>query len=124
MKTPLQEKDCSSMAAMVAPEDLRRGDFIAVLSEIIELPSYFWTETMPAGRSELVRIRRLPTEDRAPLKVKAICLPFVFVKLPSGQFQTIDVRLASLARLEKGYARAVWKSLKPPPPSPPLSVTC
>jgi hypothetical protein len=99
---------------MVAPEDLRRGDFIAVLSEIMELPSFLWTETIPGGRSELVRVRRLPTEDRAPLKVKAICLPFIFVKLPSGQFQTIDVRLTSLVRLKKGYAKTVWKTLGTP----------
>ena len=114
MNIRMQENDGTSIAAMVAPEDLRRGDFIAVLSEVIELPSFLWTETIPSARSELVRVRRLPTEDRSPLKVKAICLPFIFVRLPSGQFQTIDVRLASLVRLEKRYAKAVWKSLKTP----------
>jgi hypothetical protein len=105
---------------MVAPEDLRRGDFIAVLSEIVELPSFLWTETLPSARDKLVRLRRLPTEDRAPLKVKAICLPFIFVKLPSSQFQTIDVRLASLVRLEKDYAKTVWKLLRPQPTKPKL----
>jgi hypothetical protein len=114
MNTRMQNRDGTSIAAMVAPEDLRRGDFVAVLSEIVELPSFLWTETIPSGRSELVRVRRLPTEDRAPLKVRAICLPFVFVKLPSGQFQTIDVRLASLVRLEKAYAETVWKTLRTP----------
>jgi hypothetical protein len=118
MKIRLQDKEGSSIAAMVAPEDLRRGDFVAVLSEIVELPSFLWTETIPSGRSELVRVRRLPTEDRAPLKVKAICLPFIFVKLPSGQFQTIDVRLANLVRLEKRYAKAVWKTLRTTPSKP------
>ncbi len=113
MAIPLEDRETSSIAAMVAPEDLRRGDFVAVLSEIVELPSFLWSETLPGGRGELVRLRRLPTEDRAPLKVKAICLPFIFVKLPTGQFQTIDVRLASLVRLEKGYAKTVWKTLRP-----------
>ena len=111
MNSPMQDREESSVAAMIAPEDLRRGDFIAVLSEIIELPSFLWNETIPSGRSELVRVRRLPTEDRAPLKIKAICLPFIFVKLPSGKFETIDVRLASLVRLEKSYAKAVWKGI-------------
>ena len=121
MKIPVQDRRGSSIAATVAPEDLRRGDFIAVLSEIIELPSFLWTETLSSGQSELVRIRHLPTEDRAPLKIKAICLPFVFVKQPSGQFQTLDVRLASLVRLEKGYAKAVWKTLRPQQPTATLS---
>lgn len=118
MKTHLLNHECSSVAAMVAPEDLRRGDFVAVLSEIVELPSFLWTETLTSGRDELVRVRRLPTEDRAPLQVKAICLPFVFVKLPAGQFQTIDVRLARLVKLEKCYARTVWKILKLRPTKP------
>lgn len=112
MTPQLQEKHASLLAARVAPEDLRRGDFVAVLSEIIELPSFLWSETLPRGQDELVRLRRLPTDDRAPLKVEAICLPFIFVKLPCGTHETIDVRLASLARLEKDYARTVWKALR------------
>lgn len=116
MKTTLEAQHGSSLAATVAPEDLRRGQFVAVLSEIIELPSFLWTETF-CGHSELVRIRYLPTENRVPLKVKAICLPYVFVKLPCGQHKTIDVRLASLVRLDKSYAKAVWKTFRPQQPS-------
>ncbi len=115
MKIRLLDGECSSIAASIAPEDLRRGDFVAVLSEVVELPSFLWTDTLSSCRDELVRVRRLPTEGRAPLKVKAICLPFVFVKSPSGQFRTIDVRLARLVRLEKSYAKTVWKILKLPP---------
>jgi hypothetical protein len=114
MNFRLQDTEVSCTAARVAPEDLRRGDFIAVLSEIVEVPSFLWSDTLAANRGELVRLRRLPTEDRVPLKVKAICLPFVFVRSPSGQFQTVDVRLASLARLERAYAKTVWKSSKSP----------
>ncbi|MGD9646313.1 MAG: hypothetical protein AB7U73_11430 [Pirellulales bacterium] len=116
MKIRLPETDCSSVAASVAPEDLRRGDFVAILSEIIELPSFFWDETLPGDRDELVRVQRLPTDNRVPLKVKAICLPFVFVKSPSGRYQTIDVRLARLVRLKKRYAKTVWKSSTTPRP--------
>src|SRR4051812_12943336 len=114
MNFPLKDNQASSTAARVAPEDLRRGDFVAVLSEILEVPPFCWNDTLPSGQGELVRLRRLPTKDRVPLKVKAICLPFVFVKLPRGQFQTIDVRLASLVRLDKAYAKTVWKSLRSP----------
>jgi hypothetical protein len=122
MKFQLQDREGNLLAARVAPEDLRCGDFVAVLSEIVELPSFLWTETLPSAQDELVRLRRLPTEGRVPLKVKAICLPFIFVKLPRGEFQTIDVRLASLVRLETSYARTVWKSLRKPSTKP--SSTC
>jgi hypothetical protein len=112
MTIPLQDNETSSLAALVAPEDLCRGDFVAILSEIVELPSFLWSDSFTSGPEELVRVRRLPTEDRTPLKVKAVCLPFVFVKLPSGRFETIDIRLASLVRLEKAYAKRVWKAHK------------
>jgi len=114
MVVQLQDREASSIAATVAPEDLRCGDFVAILSELIELPSFFWDNTVPSERGELVRLRRLPTDERAPLQVKAICLPFVFVQWPSGRCQTLDVRLETLARLERGYAKQVWKSLRKP----------
>lgn len=113
MKTQSRDNDSSTLATRVAPEDLRRGDFVGILSETVELPSFFWCDTLPCARSELVRISYLPTEGRVPLKVESICLPFVFVKLPGGQYQTLDVRLTSLARLEKEYAKTVWKALRP-----------
>ena len=116
MNLRLPENECSSIAVSIAPEDLRRGDFVAVLSEIIELPSFLWRETLSGCRDELVRLRRLPTENRAPLKVKAICLPFVFVKSPNSEYHTIDVRLTRLmaaATEKKLRAKTVWKAMKP-----------
>jgi hypothetical protein len=52
---------------------------------------------------------RRKTECR--FKVKAICLPYIFVQAPCGRFQTLDVRLATLARLDRDYAKTVWKRL-------------
>jgi hypothetical protein len=102
----------TSTAASVAPEDLRRGNFVAVLNEVVEFPSFFWCDSVPTDRGELVRARYLPAGGGMPLKVKAICLPFVFVKPPSGPSQTIDVRKVQLVRLEKCYAKTVWKKLR------------
>ncbi|HZZ74163.1 MAG TPA: hypothetical protein VFE24_18145 [Pirellulales bacterium] len=115
MTIRLPQPERSLIAATVAPEDLRRGDYVAIASEIIEVPSFLWTDNLPGVRDDLVRLRRLPTDDRAPRKVKEICLPFIFVKLPSGEHQTIDIRLASLVRLQKSYAKNVWKILRPRP---------
>jgi hypothetical protein len=112
MKVKEEDRPDCTVAAVTAPEDLRRGDFVAVLSEILELPSFLWCDVSARERGELVRIRWLPTHDRRPLKIKQICLPFVFVKTPSGTFQTIDIRLTHLARLDRSYAKAVRKALK------------
>jgi len=64
MTPQLQEKDASLLAARVAPEDLCRGDFVAVLSEIIELPSFLWSETLPRGQDELARISHHATVEK------------------------------------------------------------
>lgn len=113
MKTHVKDRGTSTTAASVAPEDVRRGDYVAVLCEMIEVPSFLWNDCLHGERGTLVRLSHLPTENRVPLKVKAICLPYVFVKSPNGQFQTLDVRLAKLVRLERRYAKKVWKALAP-----------
>jgi hypothetical protein len=97
----------------LAAEDLKCGDFVAVLQEIVECPSFLWScdpQLLPPG--ELVRLICRGSEGGTPLKVKAICLPFVFVKRPCGSHATLDVRQHRLVRLSDNYARAVWKATK------------
>jgi hypothetical protein len=112
MKTGLSNTETASLAVSVAPEDLNCGDFVAVLNELHELPSYLWFDSAPAERSQLVRLWHIPAASGLPLKVKAICLPFVFVKSPTGQFESIDVRRVQLVRLHESYAKTVWKEVR------------
>src|SRR6185312_5453292 len=71
MKTKEQDHQGSTVAAVAAPEDLRRGDFVAVLSEVVELPSFLWCDVSASERGELVRIRTdfrgEISDDRHPL---------------------------------------------------------
>jgi hypothetical protein len=69
----------TTLAAIVAGEDIARGDFVAVISEIIELPSFLWDAcqfALPAD--QLIRLRRLPEDAGEPHKVigrlPAVCL--------------------------------------------------
>jgi hypothetical protein len=101
-----------STAASVAPEDLECGDSIAVLHEVVEFPSFLWCDSVPRERGELVRVLHLPTGGGMPVKVIAICLPFVFVKSPFGHCQTLDVRQVRLVRLKKHYAKSVWRNIR------------
>jgi hypothetical protein len=112
MKAGLSNIETASLAASVAPEDLSCGEFVAVLNELFEFPSYLWFDSVPGERSQLVRLWHIPAVSGLPLKVKAICLPFVFVKSPIGQCETIDVRRAQLVRLNEGYAKRVWKEVR------------
>ena len=110
MTTNASTTDKTSLAASVAPEDLKCGDFVAVLNEILECPSFFWCDPVPSAPDQLVRLRTWASDGGVPLKIKAICLPFVFLKSPDGFSQTVDVRRVELVRLDKRYAKTVRKA--------------
>jgi len=110
METKTETRYQTKVAARVAGEDIKPGDYIAVLNEIVELPSFLWccsSGTLPAD--EPVRTRYMPEDAGQPFKVFAVCLPFVYTKRPEGGTSTFDVRQHELVRLDPGTGRAVWK---------------
>jgi hypothetical protein len=112
MKTETTTKTEGHVSRSLAAEDLEQGDYVGILSEIVEWPSFFWhcdAQLLPPG--ELVRLQCRASEGGTPLKVKAICLPFVFVKSPGGQHRILDVRRHRLVRLTREYAELVWKAM-------------
>ena len=113
MKTYTSANSETRVGRSVAPEDLRCGDFVSILSEIAEYPSFLWNEdSQLLAPNEPVRIQWRPDDGGMPLKVKAICLPFVFAKAPTGHQRLLDVRQCRLVRLSTDYARSVWKAFK------------
>lgn len=111
MKTSTVSKSCTSVAARIAGEDIQRGDFVTVLNEIIELPSFLWCCSSPAvSIDEPVRTRTIPHDAGQPLKVVAVCLPFVYTRAANGKLLTLDTRRQQLVRLERKTVRSVWTS--------------
>ena len=104
----------SQLSRSLAAEDLRCGDFVAILHEIVEWPSFFWCGADPQllPPEEPVRLLTRSSQAGMPLKVKAISLPFVFVKRPCGGHLTLDVRQHRLVRLSDDYAREVWRAME------------
>lgn len=103
------------MAARIAGEDIARGDFVAVISEIIEFPSFFWNcSPVALAPEEPVRVRYLSEDAGQPYKVIGVCLPFVYVKSHMGAVIIIDTRRRQLVRLNRDCARSVWKEMKSP----------
>ena len=101
------------LVASIAPEDLRCGDFVAILSVIHEYPSFLWCcDSGMVPREEPVRMSYIWADGGVPLKIKAVCLPFVFVKDPAGNYRNLDTRLCRLVRLSPGYAKKVRKTLR------------
>jgi hypothetical protein len=99
--------DTLELSRIVAPEDLRIGDCIAILSAAEEIVSY----GCDCSQAMLpVRIVWM-CGSGDPLRVEAICLPFVLVVSPSGEHSTLDIRRSRLVRLSARYASAAFKRL-------------
>jgi hypothetical protein len=101
------------LAKTLAGEDLRQGDVVAILDVIQEYPSFLWCDdphVLPPHEPVYVRCRGQHTGK--PLKVKAICLPYILVKTPKGRHKTLDLRQCRLVRLGDGYARTAWKRFR------------
>jgi hypothetical protein len=112
MKTKSLPQLEPSAAATVAGEDIACGEYVSVLNERVDLPSYLW-DCCGASLSphELVSLRFIPENAGQPLKVIAICLPFVYAQAPTGQVATIDTRRMPLVRLNRNCAKVVVKPL-------------
>jgi hypothetical protein len=113
MKTVTEKITETTVAMRIAGEDIACGDYVSVLTKIVELPSYLWDcseNVLPP--EEPVRIRINADDAGQPYKVIGICLPFVYVKKHCGAVLTLDTRQKQLVRLDKACARTVWKELK------------
>jgi hypothetical protein len=113
MPTSGKIRPAMTLAAQAAPEDLRPGMMVAVLNEVREFPSFLWCmDSAALPPDQPVRIRWRSGQHGTPLRVMAVCLPFVCVKNPYGEYVTIDIRQTECVRLHRDYARLVWKKLR------------
>ena len=111
MKTSTESDVSTTVAATVAGEDIHCGDYVTCSSATCEVPSYMWDQAMlPAA--ELVRLKIIPSDAGVPLKVFAVCLPFVYAKDTCGDVQTLDLRRQQIVRLNLDCAKEVWHELK------------
>lgn len=117
MKTNLTSPCESTLAELVAGEDLRCGDYVATFTQMSELPSYLWDcGDFSLSPQELVRLKYTPCDAGLPLKVVAVCLPFVYAIRPDRSLMTLDLRRTQVVRLDTVCARKAWKALKGPRP--------
>ncbi len=103
----------SELAKTLAPEDIRRRDIVAILDVVHEYPSFLWcNDAQVLPPQEPVHVRWRSRSAGKPLKVKAICLPYILVKTPKGRQKTLDVRQCRLVRLSDCYAKKAWKQFR------------
>ena len=108
------EYDCAtSVAARVAGEDIKQDDYITVLNDVVEFPSFLWAASdsrLPP--EEPVRVTFQPGHAGYPYRVITVCLPFVYAKRPKGGMEIFDTRTEQLVRLAPHSGRAVWLRLR------------
>jgi len=106
-------REATSLAKALAPEEIRRGDFVTPLYVVSEWPSWYWDDDDALHpRDELVRIRSTPCDEATPLEVIGVCLPFVLVETPQRDGKTLDVRRVRLARLDRTFAKRTRRALR------------
>jgi hypothetical protein len=99
-----------SLARPLAPEDIRRGTYVAVLMAVVEFFPYWQDE--PWQPAKVRRIDLLPGEGGGtPLRVKEVCLPYILVEHPGGTHRTLDVRRFRLGQLSERYGERAFKRL-------------
>jgi hypothetical protein len=109
LKSPTAPQATSAVRHL-APEDVARGDYLAVLHDVYEVSPFGCFDEAPL-RTERppLRLAFIPREPRALLKVVSICVPFVVVQNPAGQHSTLDLRLCAVGRVDRRHAERVWK---------------
>lgn len=105
-------------ARVLAPEDVAVGQFVTIHRLMSQL---LWIEDGNAynapPRLDVISCRHLPARPGVPLKVKAVCLPYVLVKHPKGKSKLIDLRRVDIALLDTAFGKAAYKALKPEKPA-------
>ncbi|TWT29334.1 hypothetical protein KOR34_52440 [Posidoniimonas corsicana] len=110
--------DNLTVAKPIAAEDLRAGEYVAVLNEVVEYASFLWCcDSSLLQPDEPVRVTFRPQSPAAPLRIKAVCLPFVAVKTACGKTATLDVRSCQLVRLDNRFAREAKRAYGAKPKS-------
>ena len=101
-----------SLCSLLAAEDIRIGNYVAVLHVIEQYMPLFCMDE----RTRPLSVRLVPEDEAHPLKVLEVCLPFVTARKHDGSLVTLDVRRQELARLDDGYARRIIRHLTAPKP--------
>lgn len=93
----------------VVAEDLRVGDGVAVAHATLQVLAR--EDPPPGEENRLLKATYIPHDAGDPLRVQAVCLPFVLAINVAKQHVTLDVRRQHLVRLDPAYTRRAFKRL-------------
>ena len=101
----------------LGPEDIRPGRYVVLLGVVTEHPVFRCAGDPCSSNVEMrlagpVRLRWLPPEGSAPMRVVGVSLPTVLVRRHDGDHAMLDVRRHRLGRVSKAYGRLVFERLR------------
>ncbi len=92
----------------LAPEDILPGMFIAIAAHTREIFPHWLIGSTPNHVPDVVRISVRGCVDGTPLRVVAVCLPFVMTENAKGAIETLDVRQHTLVTIDEMFALEVF----------------
>ena len=102
-----------SATRRLAADDIRPGMWLTVSRDVCEFASFLWDTDVPASERGLpVRFEFTPHDSGTPQRVRAVCLPYVFVKSIKGATRTIDLRQSEVTQLHDDYVNIVKQHSK------------
>lgn len=107
----MKKEDVIQTARVIAPEDIRKGDYVSILHVVVE----HLLDDCSGGTwkgMEQVRMLWMPWTEAAPMKVVDVCLPFVLVKKPDRKHRVIDTRRFRLARIPPEFGKLASRQLR------------
>ena len=103
------EKTEIQMARLIAPEDIVRGQYLVIMGEIEEIEPFFCTSDLLEKQSLPIRYERMCGYIE-PIRVLAVCVPFILIRYVTGQVRSLDCRQTRFARVDAAYGQLVWRA--------------
>ena len=110
LKSRIEKGAKLTVARTVFPEDLAVGDSVVLSQVAFQYPSFCWCGADMTVRppEEPIQIAFQPSWDKhEPMKVKAVCLPFVLCKTVEKKHCVLDLRQVKVAKVDSSFAAAV-----------------
>lgn len=102
----------NTTARRLPPEDIRPGQYVAIMHVVSEREAWPWETDGLAEGEHIVRRLRVPGKTGPPMQVAEVCLPFVLVRTARGPCRMLDVRRIRLALVSPQFGEFIFEQVK------------